>query len=516
LHRAAGHDWLGVASDNHFATKLPLELDARRMSDEPAGRHAYDHDRPVAMARFFVRQDGSQSLMTVSDKRIWFWEDGKQRQVRRHDDVINSAEPSPDGEFAVSGSDDGTARVWSTRGRAAVAELRGHHDAVTSAQFGRNETEVITGSRDGTVVVWSVRPQKLIWSKVNRWALSAAVGPGGQVAVVCGEPLGSLVDSHACDLVPLQGRAASGLSMVDVLRDGTNTVNQVSWHKDGHLLLGRYALGGEPRGRVAVWTDVGRDVTPRWLNDWVSATFVENTDEILTVGTDRLGLWPGTALDADREPPRLLDLAVKGVYLAAISPDGQWIAAASEPDNEVTLTRRSAEARPVPLGRHGGQIKSVQFSRDGKWFVTTSNDRTARVWSTEAPEDVVRLEGGHRAGLSFGSFSPDGRRVVTSSADNTVRAWDARSGQELVSLEWHREGVNEVHFLADGRSLLTASDDGSVKVAECTACMEELGEIVKRIEKLAVMPDTEAKALQGELDELTPWFLRWFEPLLTR
>ena len=64
-----------MASDSNFATKLLLDLDDRRLDSDPHNRHAYDHDRPVTVARFFVREDRSTSLMTVSDKRVWFWED---------------------------------------------------------------------------------------------------------------------------------------------------------------------------------------------------------------------------------------------------------------------------------------------------------------------------------------------------------------------------------------------------------------------------------------------------------
>jgi WD40 repeat protein len=529
LLRSQGGDWLGVASDSNLARKLQLDLETRGVVEAPDNRQAYDHERPVSLARFFVRADGSGGLMTVSDKRVWFWEgDGRQARGRRDESRINDAQPSADGEYAVSGSDDGTARVWSTRGRALVAELHGHHDAVTSVQFGVDETEVITGGRDGNVLVWKIKPPKLLWSKRNRWVMSAAVSPEGKTVAVCGERQGSMEDSHACDFVSMDLRTPSGaLALSDTQGEGSKIVNQLSWRRDSRRLVGHVSVPGiDLVKHVAVWTDTGREVTPRWLENWSQATLVPDREELLTLARDgSLALWPDSAIDQDDQPAQALwsrqgsnsrgsGELEGGRQLAAISRDGRWIAVASEEDNMVRLIdRQGPPNNELELGRHDGDIKSIQFSADGSRLVTTSNDRTAKLWSTTNASDGPPLENGHRARLSFGSFSPDGRLVVTSSADSTVRVWDAASGRELVSLGWHREGVNEARFLADGRSILTASDDGTVKLGECGACVDRVEDLLKRVDQLARMPEEDAQALKAELLD-RPWYLRSFGSLL--
>ena len=520
LLRDRGGDWLGVASDSNFARKLQLDLEAGRAVESRGERQGYDHDRPVTLARLFVRADGSSGLMTVSDKRIWFWEgDGRQRQARRDEARINDAEPSADGEYAVSGRDDGTARVWSTRGRALVAELRGHHDAVTSVQFGIDESEVITGGRDGNLLVWKIKPPKLLWSKRNRWVMSAAVSPEGATVAICGERQGSAQDSHSCDFVPMELRAPSGaVALGDTPHEGANIVNQLSWSRDSRRLVGHvFGPGIDRTEHVAVWADTGRDMTPRWLDSWSQASLAQGKDELLTLARDgRLAVWPASALETNDPPaePLWSSGAKPARQLAAISPDGRWIAVASEATNMVSLIDRLGPPNNErDLGRHDGDVKSIQFSADSSRLVTTSNDRTAQLWSTTSGSEPLPLEGGHRARLSFGSFSADGRLVVTSSADNTVRVWDADSGRELVSLEWHREGVNEARFLSDGRSILTASDDGTVKLGECGACVEPVEDLLKRVDQLAKMPEEDAATLQAELHD-RPWYLRWPRALL--
>jgi WD40 repeat protein len=58
--------------------------------------------------------------------------------------------------------------------------------------------------------------------------------------------------------------------------------------------------------------------------------------------------------------------------------------------------------------------------------VTTSYDKTARIWHAASAKQIAVLRGHDDAVLSA-AFSPDGSRIVTASAsyDKTARIWDA-------------------------------------------------------------------------------------------
>ncbi len=75
------------------------------------------------------------------------------------------------------------------------------------------------------------------------------------------------------------------------------------------------------------------------------------------------------------------------------------------------------------------------FSPDGRRVVTSSDDKTVRLWDA-ATAQQIQLLGGHTDHVSFAAFSPDGRRIASSSDDRTVRIWDAQAPALATQLSW--------------------------------------------------------------------------------
>ncbi|WP_437303846.1 nSTAND1 domain-containing NTPase [Sorangium sp. So ce388] len=154
---------------------------------------------------------------------------------------------------------------------------------------------------------------------------------------------------------------------------------------------------------------------------------------------------------------------------AAFSPDNQYVVTTSL-DKTARLWSAGSPSAPVvlhPVHGHSNAVTSAEFSPDGRHVVTTSFDHTARIWAVErtgrllAEPIVLR---GHTAPVLSATFSPDSKRVATTSYDRTVRVWSVSDPDEPLVLRGHENAVVSVAFSPDGKSLVTASSDG-------TACL---------------------------------------------
>jgi WD40 repeat protein len=133
---------------------------------------------------------------------------------------------------------------------------------------------------------------------------------------------------------------------------------------------------------------------------------------------------------------------------------------------------------------HRGEVLTAAYSPDGHLLVTTSTDRTARLWDTVTGKGVFTLQG-HEAAVTFARFSPDGRRVLTLAPgpDRSAIVWDTATGTRLVRLKLTSEWDNRFRGPGWGDSVddpagycvANFSPDGSLIVTafgeypDCTA-----------------------------------------------
>jgi WD40 repeat protein len=80
---------------------------------------------------------------------------------------------------------------------------------------------------------------------------------------------------------------------------------------------------------------------------------------------------------------------------------------------------------------------------------------------------VYALEG-HRGPVTGLAFSPDGRRLVSSSDDKTIKVWDCTTGEHLLNLSGHTGPVTGVAFSPDGKLLASGAGDGTVRIWDAT------------------------------------------------
>src|SRR6266487_3210577 len=158
------------------------------------------------------------------------------------------------------------------------------------------------------------------------------------------------------------------------------------------------------------------------------------------------------------------------------SPDGQRVVTTSY-DRTARLWD-AASGKPIgePM-KHQDMVRSAQFSRDGHRVVTASDDRTARFWDAASGKPIGEPMK-HEDIVDSAEFSPDGHRVVTASRNRTARLWDAASGKPIGEPMKHEAAIKSAQFSPDGQRVVTSSYDNTARLWDA-ASGKPIGEPMK-------------------------------------
>jgi WD40 repeat protein len=124
---------------------------------------------------------------------------------------------------------------------------------------------------------------------------------------------------------------------------------------------------------------------------------------------------------------------------------------------------------------HKDALLSAAFSSDGKQIVTSSRDRSAKVWNAADGKHLQTLSEGHEYLVNAVALFPDGQRFATAAMDNTTRIWDLNTGTELKQLP--QTGQNAIVAISrNGQWLATAGNGQFAQVWNAAN-----GELVKQL-----------------------------------
>ena len=94
-------------------------------------------------------------------------------------------------------------------------------------------------------------------------------------------------------------------------------------------------------------------------------------------------------------------------------------------------------------------------------YVTLSSlsdqDRTTCVWRLPDLVSVVVLKG-HKRGIWFVEFSPVDQCVITTSGDKTIKIWAITDGSCLKTFEGHTSSVFRASFISRGTQFVSSGN----------------------------------------------------------
>ncbi len=283
-------------------------------------------------------------------------------------------ETLPGGNRLVSTGAGQSLIVQHAAGAEPAAMMGGHEDAIRSLTVSPDGRWIATGGNDHTTRLWRATPEPP--AKVD--------GGGAGAAEPLPAALRALVKPSS-----LTARTRHGLWI-----GGPEAGHDVEFFDDDGVR--RRAVKG-PGGPIA------RLVSPADGSRLAAFSWPRGLRLLEADGSSWSGSWklsPGT------------------VGPIVFSPDGGWIASGGD-DNMITVRRVPDGAVLAQLKGHQGAIVEIAFTPDGRTLVSSSTDRTLRLWHTATWRDLGTL---HRGELLGGlSFSADGLKLTAMAADGALR-----------------------------------------------------------------------------------------------
>ena len=113
---------------------------------------------------------------------------------------------------------------------------------------------------------------------------------------------------------------------------------------------------------------------------------------------------------------------------------------------------------------HNDTITDISFSINSSKFVTSSDDKTAKIVDFISGKNELIFK--HRSDVKSCEWNPYRNIVVSGGKDQLVELWDPNSGMNIHTLHLHNNSINRIRFNQNGNWILSGSKDHLVKVTD--------------------------------------------------
>jgi WD40 repeat protein len=340
---------------------------------------------------------------------------------------------------------------------------------VLCVTFSPNGNLLATSDVNHEIHIWQVADgKKLATCRVEEgWVWAIAFSPDGQTLASSANR-----SIHLWDVQTGQ--------CLSTLGDYTGRIFSLSFRPDGRLL----ASGGED-GLVNLWeiatgnlltTLVGhcdevRSVAFSADGDWLASGSYDRTVRLWQIegrwqGDDDKGqtIAPATSQNPEFRTQNSLILAghADWVWSVAWSPDGRTLVSSSSDRTLKLWDLQTAQCQKTLLG-HAQPIRTVAYSADGQTIVSGSDDQTVRLWHPTTG-DCFRILSGHTSWVTSIAISPDELLFASGSEDQSVRLWDSNTHACLRVLQGYSNGIWSIAWHPNGQTLVSGGQDRLVRL----------------------------------------------------
>ena len=310
---------------------------------------------------------------------------------------VNGVNFNLDGTILVSGSSDGTIKLWNVKTGKILITLKGHTKGIACVKFSPDNSILASGSLDGTIKLWNIK------------------------------------DYRETNTIHVN---SNGVNDLDFSFDSKTLV---SGGRDGSLKLWDVRTGKE------IKTLQEASLGKYFPESIFSVNFNPNGSKLI-VGTNfSFKLWNVENGKNLYEKPGS-DIRVTATF----SPNGEIFAIGSgEGGIHFLRSENGEDIQKIEASESSWGVNCIDFSPDGQIVASGNWNGIIELWNVENGQKIKSFQG-HRGNINSIDFSPDGKILASGGEDNSIRFWDI-VGNDNVFI--HSYPFNKVKFNKDGMIL---------------------------------------------------------------
>ena len=376
------------------------------------------HTNPVVS----ITLDRHEKIMATAEQttsiKLWDIETRKELySFNGHAEAVNDVAFSPTENLLASASDDKSIIIWNLQRAAKQSSFTGHTDAVTRVKFSLDGTQVISASFDGTIKLWNVADATLLRDiAIGNPIHSLALSPQDEY-FACGTRSGDLVlfnfhTGQKIKTLPLgvtindiqfseDGKTlvvADNLGKVIIINASTLAASKpiqafayraykiAFTQQPGTFMV----VGRDPKKNFSFYNLVAETVNQDLkLDDEGMAGFEAGINTVLFNKDKTKFYLPNYAncvreyASAENKVTSLFCGKAKPITSCSIDATGRFLAIASNRPEVLVLDLTGATDARIVSG-HKGAVRSIAFHPTQKKFITSSEDRTLKIWDTNS------------------------------------------------------------------------------------------------------------------------------------